>query len=824
MPENLGSSYVDAVANLPRTRGFRASRSTQRQHEFLTPALPTPALARPSTWPATERTSQQLLSEVEDLDPGAGRKEQQRRRAGVQLLLGWLAGFEGDNWQQRWLASKADDAGRAWTDLGPPTGRSGGDARGQLTGAIGRLIMLDVIRPSYSWLYQTRSGTFFGQFRDWRDPNGFATLDPLCEATARFTVGDRRGAYVQLARILMHNGGLLADITLTDCVEAYRAQTGYSSRSHSHWYQLLRQVGIISTDSPPTIYAASRRGQLTVEELVDGYEIANPHIRNLFVDYLHERQSAIDYTTLRQLASKLILLFWRDLELHHPGIESLHLSDEVARAWKQRLAHVRYGNHRIGQRREDPHAILMAVRAFYADLTHWALEDPARWARWAVPSPVTSRDIAGMSKDRARAVSRMHQRIRELTPLLPSLVAAAEQQKTQAADLLAAASAVVSGEPFQAHGQRLRRTELVTDPTRGGRGRPGLIYSVPQIGDGPRRNLTSEEQSAFWTWAVVEVLRHTGLRIEEMLELTHRSFVAYTLPTTGEVIPLLQVTPSKTDKERLLVVSPELAEVLTAIIAKVRDGQEQVPLVSRYDQAERLHSPELPFLFQRPWGLRQQAMTHMSIKELLDQLAETAGITAVDGRPIRFTPHDFRRIFATEAVASGLPVHIAAKLLGHQSISTTQTYIAVYDQDVIDHHRAFIARRRALRPSEEYRQPTEAEWDEFLGYFEKRKVELGVCGRAYGTPCQHEHACVRCPVLRPDPNQQHRLQEIITNLHDRLAEALQRGWHGEVDGLEATIAAAQQKLEHMHRIATATTRSIDLGLPAVRPQSTRRPI
>jgi len=66
--------------------------------------------------------------------------------------------------------------------------------------------------------------------------------------------------------------------------------------------------------------------------------------------------------------------------------------------------------------------------------------------------------------------------------------------------------------------------------------------------------------------------------------------------------------------------------------------------------------------------------------------------------------------------------------------------LVVYDQDVIDHHRAFIARRRALRPSEEYRQPTEAEWDEFLGHFEKRKVELGVCGRAYGTPCQHEHA------------------------------------------------------------------------------------
>ena len=36
-----------------------------------------------------------------------------------------------------------------------------------------------------------------------------------------------------------------------------------------------------------------------------------------------------------------------------------------------------------------------------------------------------------------------------------------------------------------------------------------------------------------WAWAVIEVLRHTGIRVEELLELTHCSVVAYTLPTSG---------------------------------------------------------------------------------------------------------------------------------------------------------------------------------------------------------------------------------------------------------------------------------------------------
>jgi hypothetical protein len=66
---------------------------------------------------------------------------------------------------------------------------------------------------------------------------------------------------------------------------------------------------------------------------------------------------------------------------------------------------------------------------------------------------------------------------------------------------------------------------------------------------------------------------------------------------------------------------------------------------------------------------------------------------------------------------------------------------AIYPEDVIAHHRAFIDRRRAGRPGEEYRDLTAAEWDEFLAHFELRKVALGTCGRDFGTPCAHENAC-----------------------------------------------------------------------------------
>lgn len=60
-------------------------------------------------------------------------------------------------------------------------------------------------------------------------------------------------------------------------------------------------------------------------------------------------------------------------------------------------------------------------------------------------------------------------------------------------------------------------------------------------------------------------------------------------------------------------------------------------------------------------------------------------------------------------------------------------------------------------------------------------------------------ACVRCPLLRVDPAQMPRLQGIQANLLDRLQEAKEQGWLGEVAAIETTMTAAAQKLQWMPR-------------------------
>ena len=163
---------------------------------------------------------------------------------------------------------------------------------------------------------------------------------------------------------------------------------------------------------------------------------------------------------------------------------------------------------------------------------------------------------------------------------------------------------------------------------------------------------------------------------------------------------------------------------------------------------------------------------------------------------------------------SGLPPHIAQVICGHKNIGTTIGYKAVYPAEAIEAHRAFIARRRATRPSEEYRTPTDDEWDAFLAHFEKRKVSVGTCARAFGTPCIHEHACVRCSLLRPSPGQRDRLEEIRANLHDRIAEAEREGWLGEVEGLKISLAGAEDKLAQITATLQRKADAVQLGMPA----------
>lgn len=722
-----------------------------------------------------------------------------RSAVGVATILTALEGFEGATWQARWEASGSPVAGSAWPHrLGSPWSASptkkGADEAGL---GIADLIAMDAIRPSYQWLRE--AAPRFQRIRQNRDPEFF---DRMAEHGRRTGVSQANygNSIVLMTKVLAHTGLAVAQLRPEDFLEYrnFQLSRGQKPDGLTYAWSMLRELGVFDKTTSGLAQSLGRR-RPTMVQMIDAYGIQNAPVRDMLARYLLTRTASLDYSTLRWLVYELAKNFWCDIEEHHPGAQSLNIGFDAGRAWLTRILE----GPRVGK-----HRTLFAVRALYLDIASWATDDPY-WAGWAAPSFLTREDTKGMTKQKRRAQARMHQRIRDLAPILPRLLASTATEMKSAQALLAAGTAAAPGAEFEHHGATYRR-HVLNRHTRNSL--PGTVRIWITGGAFERRvDITRLEENCFWSWATINTLNETGVRIEELVEITTLALSIFKLPETGEALPLLQIVPSKTDRERVLLISPELTHVLALVRKRITNADGRVPLTVRYDGAERVYSDPLPYLFQARRGSERRTMTPNNVRSLIVNAVVRAAVVDDAGKPYKFTPHDFRRLFATSALASGLPIHILAKLMGHQNIVTTQGYAAVYDEDTFRHFRSFLDRRRALRPSDDYSEPSREEIDEFHQHFAKRKVELGTCGRAYGTPCVHEHACIRCPMLRPDPGQRPRLEELVVALHGRKKEARERGWLGELEGIEISLTAAEAKLLQMER-------QVPLGIPSLRTQ------
>ena len=615
-----------------------------------------PARPAAESWPATGQDRAEVLALVAVASAGLPESRiHASHRRGLPVLLDWLEEQPGRTWQQRWLVSGADAANERWA-AGPARwlrcrGIYSASRLELMTSSLLVLVGADVIRPSLAWLLTGgKKRKLARNMICSRDPGGFARLRQLCQDDPAITPAAQAKVVFRSAVIIAAKGGVLADVTIGDVLEVLDAERAVRARrdSGAATFRVLREMGIFGP-GVATLREILDTGQRTVEELVDRYPIACRPVRDLIVDYLKERQPSIDYVTLQHRASQLARSFWTDLEQHHPGIDTLRLPRDVASAWKQRLrTRSTTATSSTGEKttvtieRLSYLDTLASVRAFYLDLAEWALDDPARWGPWVARCPIRPEDLERRKFTRRRK-ARMDARTRDRLPVLPVLARTAARWRDDAQALLAAARLAGPGQEFTAARQTLVRAARP-------HGDPRNVWARDPA-TGRQRLLNREEDHAFWAWAIIEVLRSTGIRAEELLELSHHSLVQYRLPGTGELVPLVQIAPSKTDAERLLVVSPELAEVLSTIICRVRGSDEAVPLVRARDRHELIWLPPSPLLFQRRTQTENHAITGNFVADRLDDALARTGLTDhAAGGPLRFTPHDFRRLFITDAI------------------------------------------------------------------------------------------------------------------------------------------------------------------------------
>lgn len=164
--------------------------------------------------------------------------------------------------------------------------------------------------------------------------------------------------------------------------------------------------------------------------------------------------------------------------------------------------------------------------------------------------------------------------------------------------------------------------------------------------------------------AILEVLFSTGLRVSELVALTRDRVNAKRPEITIR---------GKGGKLRVVFLSTTAREALTNYLAVRRD--DEPALFVRHDRAATK-------------SINVRPLTPRSVERLVRHYAKAAGITK------RVTPHTLRHSYATDLLMNGADIRSVQAMLGHASITTTQIYTHVTNQQLRDVHAAFHARRR----------------------------------------------------------------------------------------------------------------------------------
>ena len=166
--------------------------------------------------------------------------------------------------------------------------------------------------------------------------------------------------------------------------------------------------------------------------------------------------------------------------------------------------------------------------------------------------------------------------------------------------------------------------------------------------------------------AILETLFSTGLRVSELTSL-NRDQVDL---VRGEF-----AVRGKGSKIRVVFLSPDATTKIKRYLEKRKDSHKAVFLPLTGKTSQLTHKSEV-------------RLTVRSIERLVVRYARLAGIVK------KVSPHTLRHSFATDLLSNGADLRSVQVMLGHSSITTTQIYTHVTNQQLKEIHTAFHAKKK----------------------------------------------------------------------------------------------------------------------------------
>lgn len=174
----------------------------------------------------------------------------------------------------------------------------------------------------------------------------------------------------------------------------------------------------------------------------------------------------------------------------------------------------------------------------------------------------------------------------------------------------------------------------------------------------------------------------TELEIEKLRNacetLRDRAIVETLLSTGCRVSELCDIGLDKVQEGSVVIMGKGQKERTVFLNAKAQLAIEQYRAQERKDSSKKLFTAE-----RTPSDPKVCALTSGAVEDVLRKLGRRAEVDHVH-------PHRFRRTCATMALRRGMSINEVSKMLGHESISTTQIYLDTDDEDLESAHRKYV--------------------------------------------------------------------------------------------------------------------------------------